>query len=118
MMSPPPLERMDKPYDVIALEARNISNEKLLSHVNTQVGWLVGWFSSSLSGRAPNRTSVSHFTWFSSEHLVLFYLSQSIYMVLLRFHCVTLSKPEMYAGADNVVRLHTIILRYCVLSHL
>ena len=42
MMSPPPLERMDKPYDVIALEARNISNEKLLSHVNTQVGWLVG----------------------------------------------------------------------------
>ena len=39
-------------------------------------------------------------------------------MVLLRFHCVTLSKPEMYAGADNVVRLHTIILRYCVLSHL
>ena len=31
------LERVDRPYDVIALEARNMTNEKLLSHVNSQV---------------------------------------------------------------------------------
>jgi len=34
---PPPLEKPGQPYDIIALEARNINNEKRLSHVSSQV---------------------------------------------------------------------------------
>ncbi|XP_067948387.1 testis-specific gene 10 protein-like isoform X2 [Watersipora subatra] len=39
-MSVPPLERIDRPYDVIALETRNINNEKRLNHVNSQNDYL------------------------------------------------------------------------------
>lgn len=56
-MAPPPLDRVDRPYDVLALEARNISNEKLLSHVSSQVRSLraICYCSSSVeSPQIPN----------------------------------------------------------------
>lgn len=30
--------RVDRPYEVAALEMRNLSNEKVISHLNSQVG--------------------------------------------------------------------------------